>query len=144
MAENNVTVGNRADHVRILTLNNGEHQDGIQYRVKKGLYNYKFWKTEANKTDNNNNNNNNNGFSGWQIEFRLGPSLFGKVIDVFTNHPPNIGEKFERQTYYQLKWTNDVASIRINSAGSFHYYVTDAKYFKNTLLKINSLIKMIN
>ncbi|XP_057317970.1 glycogen debranching enzyme-like isoform X1 [Microplitis mediator] len=87
------------DDVRILTLNKGEHQDGILFRVKKG----------------------------WQVEFRLGPSLFGKSVDIFTNHPLTDDKKFDRHTYYQLRWVNDAAVVRVSFAGSFHYYITDAK-----------------
>ncbi|XP_043283434.1 glycogen debranching enzyme [Venturia canescens] len=90
---------NGLNHVRVLTLNNGEHQDGIQYRVKKG----------------------------WHIEFQLGPSLFGKLVHVYTNHPPTSDLPFERHTYYQLQWNKDSASMPVMFAGSFHYYATDSK-----------------
>ncbi|XP_024943750.1 glycogen debranching enzyme [Cephus cinctus] len=92
-----------ADQVRVLTLNNGEHQDGTLYRVKKGF----------------------------QIQFRLGPSLLGRTVDIFTNHPPN-GQTFERHTYYQLQWTNESANLQLAAAGSFHYYITDTGIENNT------------
>ncbi|XP_034951239.1 glycogen debranching enzyme isoform X2 [Chelonus insularis] len=85
--------------VRILTLNKGEHLDSILYRIKKG----------------------------WTVEFRLGPSLFGKTINIFTNHPSSSENVFERDTYYQLPWCNEVAVLKVKRAGSFHYYITDAK-----------------
>ncbi|KAK0167033.1 hypothetical protein PV327_004482 [Microctonus hyperodae] len=84
------------NNVRVLTLNNGEHHDGIIYRVKKG----------------------------WQIEFRLGPSLFGRSINIFTNHPLT-DKEFQRNEYYQIKWTNESAIIQLTNAGSFHYYASD-------------------
>ncbi|KMQ85599.1 glycogen debranching enzyme, partial [Lasius niger] len=85
------------EQIRILTVNNGEHLDGILYRLKKG----------------------------WKVEFRLGASLLGKTLDVFINHPLSSDKKFERHTYYQLQWVDESASIHLILPGSFHYYVTD-------------------
>ncbi|XP_011685016.1 PREDICTED: glycogen debranching enzyme isoform X2 [Wasmannia auropunctata] len=85
------------EQVRVLTVNNGEHLDGILYRLKKG----------------------------WTVEFRLGASLLGKALDVFVNHPLSPDKKFERHTYYQLQWVDESASIHLTLPGSFHYYVTD-------------------
>ncbi|XP_066584134.1 glycogen debranching enzyme isoform X2 [Prorops nasuta] len=82
--------------IRILTLNNGEHHDGILYRVKKG----------------------------WHVEFRLGASLLGKEVNIFTNHPQDHNQSFKRQTYYELQWVHDSANLYITLAGSFHYYAT--------------------
>ncbi|KAL6433430.1 hypothetical protein ACFW04_006521 [Cataglyphis niger] len=85
------------EQIRILTVNNGEHLDGILYRLKKG----------------------------WKVEFRLGASLLGKRLDVFINHPLSNDGKFERHTYYQLQWVDESASIHLTLSGSFHYYVSD-------------------
>ncbi|XP_025994344.2 glycogen debranching enzyme isoform X2 [Solenopsis invicta] len=85
------------EQIRVLTLNNGEHLDGILYRLKKG----------------------------WIVEFRLGASLLGKALDVFINHPLSADKEFERHTYYQLQWVDESASIHLTLPGSFHYYVTD-------------------
>ncbi|XP_011307475.1 glycogen debranching enzyme isoform X1 [Fopius arisanus] len=85
--------------VRILTLNKGEHQDGILYRVKQG----------------------------WHLQFSLGPSLFGRQLNIFTNHPISLGQQFQRQTYHQLEWTEGSANLRLTTAGSFHYYLTDSQ-----------------
>lgn len=85
------------EQVRILTVNNGEHLDGILYRLKKG----------------------------WKVEFRLGASLLGKRLDVFINHPLSNDKKFERHTYYQLQWVDESANIHLTLSGSFHYYITD-------------------
>ncbi|XP_011865621.1 PREDICTED: glycogen debranching enzyme isoform X2 [Vollenhovia emeryi] len=86
-----------AEQTRVLTVNNGEHLDGILYRLKKG----------------------------WIVEFRLGASLLGKTLDVFINHPLSADKKFERHTYYQLQWVDESARIHLTLPGSFHYYVTD-------------------
>ncbi|XP_025075084.1 glycogen debranching enzyme isoform X3 [Pogonomyrmex barbatus] len=85
------------EQIRVLTVNDGEHLDGILYRLKKG----------------------------WTVEFRLGASLLGKTLDVFINHPLSADKKFERHSYYQLQWVDETASIHLTLAGSFHYYVTD-------------------
>lgn len=60
------------------------------------------------------------------MEFKLGASLLGKTLDVFTNHPLSNDQKFERHTYYQLPWINDSANLLLTLPGSFHYYVTDS------------------
>ncbi|XP_044002903.1 glycogen debranching enzyme isoform X2 [Aphidius gifuensis] len=89
---------NKENQVRVLTLNQGEHQDGILYRVKKN----------------------------WQIEFRVGPSLLGKHLQLFTNHPIQSDKIFDRNTYYELKWNSDESALlQINNSGSFHYYIKD-------------------
>ncbi|XP_025406439.1 glycogen debranching enzyme isoform X4 [Sipha flava] len=92
--------------VRVLTLEDGYFQDNTLYRLKKG----------------------------WYLEFRVGPSLFGNDIDLYTNIPLE-GCKFDRKTYCRLDWirewssddiTNDDSSLscllQMNEAGSFHYY----------------------
>ncbi|XP_078050064.1 glycogen debranching enzyme [Augochlora pura] len=86
-----------SEQIRVLTLNNGEHLDGILYRLKKG----------------------------WRVEFRLGASLLGKTLDLFINYPLSSTQSFERHTYYPLEWSNETASICLSLAGSFHYYLTD-------------------
>lgn len=63
--------------------------------------------------------------AGWQIEFRLGPSLFGRNINIFINHPLT-DKEFQRNEYYQIKWTNESAVVQLTNAGSFHYYISDA------------------
>uniref|UniRef100_A0ABD2WG93 Glycogen debranching enzyme n=1 Tax=Trichogramma kaykai TaxID=54128 RepID=A0ABD2WG93_9HYME len=86
------------DQVRVLTLNKGEHQDGNLYKLKKG----------------------------WVVEFRLGASLLGQAVDVFTNHPLLSGNPFERGTYYHLPWNHESAFLRVSLAGSFHYYIAQS------------------
>lgn len=73
-------------------------------------------------------------YVGWYIEFRLGPSLFGREINIYTNIPVE-GLEFDRKIYNRLEWvrewssddiTNDDSSLscllQMNKAGSFHYY----------------------
>lgn len=68
------------------------------------------------------------------MEFRLGPSLFGYDISIFTNIPAE-GSEFDRKTYRRLDWvrewssneiSNDDSSLscllQMNKAGSFYYY----------------------
>ncbi|XP_012280901.1 glycogen debranching enzyme [Orussus abietinus] len=101
MAEHSTIIelpSNEKSEVRVLTLNNGQHQDGVLYKLKKG----------------------------WLVQFRLGPSLLGRSVHIFTNHPLSSDQQFERRTYYQLPWINDCATLRLALAGSFHYYITDA------------------
>ncbi|VVC27660.1 Hypothetical protein CINCED_3A023505 [Cinara cedri] len=94
------------EQIRVLTLEDGQFQDETLYRLKKG----------------------------WHLEIRLGPSLFGYDIVVYTNLPLE-GYEFDRKIYRRLDWvrewsnddiTNDDSSlsciIQMNKAGSFHYY----------------------
>lgn len=73
-------------------------------------------------------------FAGWYVEFRLGPSLFGSDVSIYTNIPAE-GSDFNRNAYNRLEWirewssddvTNDDSSLscllQMNKAGSFHYY----------------------
>lgn len=73
-------------------------------------------------------------YVGWYIEFRLGPSLFGREVNIYTNIPVE-GSEFDRKIYNRLEWvrewssddiTNDDSSLscllQMNKAGSFHYY----------------------
>lgn len=91
------TESHEFEQIRVLTLNNGEHLDGILYRLKKG----------------------------WRVEFRLGASLLGRTVDLFINYPLGENKKFERHTYYLLEWINETANICLSLAGSFHYYLID-------------------
>lgn len=73
-------------------------------------------------------------FTGWYLEFRLGPTLFGYDINIYTNVPVE-GYEFNRKTYRRLDWirewssndlNNDDSSLscllQMSKAGSFHYY----------------------
>lgn len=71
------------------------------------------------------------------MEFQLGPSLFGKEISIFTNHPLDEVTDFDREKYNLVEWTSRdedacgskhkddtcyYAQLRIYKAGSFRYY----------------------
>nr|CAI5828955.1 unnamed protein product [Callosobruchus analis] len=90
--------------VRVLTLNDKEHQECTLYRLEKG----------------------------WTIEFRVGPSLFGRKVYLYCNDPLP-GAEFDRDVYRLLPWQWDegckdaddtaaYADIQLKIAGSFHYY----------------------
>ncbi|XP_014469825.1 PREDICTED: glycogen debranching enzyme isoform X4 [Dinoponera quadriceps] len=96
MAEYNI-LNHDSEQIRVLTVNNGEHLDGILYKLKKG----------------------------WKVEFRLGASLLGQTLDIFMNYPLLAEKKFERHTYYQLPWVDESATVHLTLPGSYHYYVTD-------------------
>ncbi|KRT82522.1 hypothetical protein AMK59_4835 [Oryctes borbonicus] len=96
-------------NVRVLTLNHNEHQDSVLYRIEKN----------------------------WILQFRLGPSLFGRKVILFCNYPvdPAANLDFVRNCYYQLQWCSDegcensddtasYAQIFAELSGSFHYYFT--------------------
>ncbi|KAF5292269.1 hypothetical protein FQR65_LT11232 [Abscondita terminalis] len=95
-------------HVRVLTLNDGEHTNSTLYRIEKN----------------------------WILQFRLGPSLFGRKVSLYCNYPDSkdgrCGE-FNRNRYYLLSFKQDegcnnaddtalYTEIDVKIAGSFHYY----------------------
>ncbi|XP_026277583.1 glycogen debranching enzyme isoform X2 [Frankliniella occidentalis] len=91
--------------VRVLTLNDGEHQEETLYRLRKG----------------------------WSLHFRLGTSLLGRSVTLHCNHPSAPEEDFSRAAYRVLPWQSDsgssddtakFAEVVIRRAGSFHYYFT--------------------
>lgn len=71
---------------------------------------------------------------GWTLQFRLGPTLLGRKVIVYVNHPENVEEDFIRNKYRRLSWKSDggnhsddtaiYAEVAIRRAGSFHYYFT--------------------
>ena len=72
--------------------------------------------------------------SGWALQLRPGPTMFGKNVSVYTNHPEEATEVFMRNKYRRLPWRSDThnkgddtalyVEINIVVAGSFHYYFT--------------------
>lgn len=95
------------EQIRVLTLNDNEHQDSTLYRIEKN----------------------------WIIQFRLGPSLLGRKVHLYTNYPEHINVEFKRTRYQLLKWQQDegcknaddtasYAEIIVKMAGSFHFYFT--------------------
>ena len=71
---------------------------------------------------------------GWTLQFRLGPSLLGKSVQLLTDCPLN-KEDYDRSKFRLLEWQNDsanksddtatFASVLLNTSGSFHYYIAD-------------------
>ncbi|VEN50334.1 unnamed protein product, partial [Callosobruchus maculatus] len=105
-ASNKRTTWDEMHQVRVLTLNDKEHQECTLYRLEKG----------------------------WSIEFRVGPSLFGRKVYLYCNYPLP-GAEFDRDVYRLLPWQWDegckdaddtaaYADIHLKIAGSFHYYFT--------------------
>lgn len=90
--------------VRELTLERGVHSDSTIYKLHQ--------------------NN--------RLRFRIGASLLGAEVRLFTNYPIN-GE-FQRETYYELEWsfssvndrTSYYADVPVSIAGSFIFYHTDS------------------
>ena len=71
--------------------------------------------------------------AGFVLHFRLGPSLFGRIVSVYSNHPASPDEEFCRDKYRLLPWQSDskiiddtsiFVEIPIVRAGSFRYYFT--------------------
>ncbi|XP_076266629.1 glycogen debranching enzyme isoform X2 [Rhynchophorus ferrugineus] len=99
----NTPFGNMAQ-IRVLTLNDKEHQESTIYRIEKNFI----------------------------LQFRLGPSLLGRKIKLYCNYPQGSAD-FNRGTYQLLEWVQDegcknaddtalYTSIEANISGSFHYY----------------------
>lgn len=97
--------------IRILTLNDKEHQECTIYKIQKKVI----------------------------LQFRLGPTLLGRKIRLYCNYPVEINgilTEFERSSYQELSWCQDegckhsddtasFAEIIPTLAGSFHYYFVD-------------------
>jgi glycogen debranching enzyme len=72
----------------------------------------------------------------WTLQFRLGPSLLGRSVQLWTNCPER-KEDYDRSAYKVLPWESDsscqsddtanFANIRLKTSGSFHYFITDEK-----------------
>uniref|UniRef100_A0A668A7V7 Glycogen debranching enzyme n=1 Tax=Myripristis murdjan TaxID=586833 RepID=A0A668A7V7_9TELE len=67
---------------------------------------------------------------GFELQFRLGPSLQGKNVSVHTNYPDE-GRRFERNTFRVLPWNNPTGKeddsdkfccLDLKIAGSYQYY----------------------
>ena len=76
---------------------------------------------------------------GWTLLFKLGPSLLGKKVKLFTNYPINGKDAcFERLKYYEVSWVHDGTNVKDDTSklakiflllgGSFHYYLIDQRY----------------
>ncbi|XP_050699326.1 glycogen debranching enzyme-like isoform X6 [Eriocheir sinensis] len=90
--------------VRVLTLNHKDHLDSTLFRLQKG----------------------------WILQLRPGPTLQGRHVSVFTNHPERPEEGFTRTKYRRLHWKSDshnkgddtalYVEVALVMAGAFHYY----------------------
>ncbi|XP_051552871.1 glycogen debranching enzyme-like isoform X1 [Myxocyprinus asiaticus] len=67
---------------------------------------------------------------GFELQFRLGPTLQGKHVRVHTNYPAD-GERFERHKFHALEWINPTAreddsdkfcTLDLQVSGSYQYY----------------------
>lgn len=68
--------------------------------------------------------------SGFELQFRLGPSLQGRNVMVHTNYPLE-GQRFERNNFHVLPWnyptgkeddSDKFCSLDLQIAGSYQYY----------------------
>lgn len=68
--------------------------------------------------------------AGFELQFRLGPTLQGKPVHVYTNYPAN-GHKFNRLKFHQLEWVNvngqeddcdKYCRLDLMVSGSYQYY----------------------
>lgn len=95
--------------IRVLTLNDKEHQECTLYRLEKN----------------------------WTLQFRIGPSLFGRTVFLYCNYPID-GNSFIHNKYHLIPWELDegckhsddtaaFANISVKLAGSFHYFFTFTK-----------------
>ncbi|KAE8610797.1 hypothetical protein XENTR_v10012247 [Xenopus tropicalis] len=67
---------------------------------------------------------------GFELQFRLGPTLQGKDVTVYSNYPPP-GAVYDRQTFHPLQWHNPTGreedsdkfcKLDLKIAGSFQYH----------------------
>ncbi|KAM5160944.1 LOW QUALITY PROTEIN: glycogen debranching enzyme-like [Callospermophilus lateralis] len=67
---------------------------------------------------------------GFELQFRLGPTLQGKAVTVYTNYPFP-GETFNREKFRSLDWENltereddsdKYCKLNLQQSGSFQYY----------------------
>ncbi|XP_058498944.1 glycogen debranching enzyme isoform X2 [Solea solea] len=88
--------------IRVLMLNDQENLERILFRLEQGF----------------------------ELQFRLGPSLQGRTVLVHTNYPLE-GHSYERNTFRVLPWNNPAGreddsdkfcSLDIKVAGSYQYY----------------------
>lgn len=72
--------------------------------------------------------------SGFELQFRLGPSLQGRKVMVFTNYPLE-KQPFERSSFCALSWnyptgkeedSDKFCTLDLKLAGSYQYYFGDA------------------
>ena len=67
--------------------------------------------------------------AGFELQFRLGPTLQGKKVRVHTNYPAE-GQRFDRLAFRALAWLNPAdhddsdqfCKLDLLVAGSYQYY----------------------
>ncbi|XP_063063067.1 glycogen debranching enzyme isoform X1 [Engraulis encrasicolus] len=76
---------------------------------------------------------------GFELQFRLGPTLQGKNVLVYTNYPQE-GQRFDRFKFQSLEWINPTGheddsdkycKLDLEIAGSYQYYFSCGKEEKN-------------
>ncbi|KAJ8409510.1 hypothetical protein AAFF_G00229110 [Aldrovandia affinis] len=97
--------------IRVLVLNDRENLDRTLFRLDQGF----------------------------ELQFRLGPTLQGKPVHVHTNYPAE-GEKFDRHKFRALEWVNPTereddsdkfCALDLQIAGSYQYYFGHGKEEKS-------------
>ncbi|XP_048845065.1 glycogen debranching enzyme isoform X2 [Brienomyrus brachyistius] len=97
--------------IRVLVLNDMEKLDRALFRLDKG----------------------------YELQFRLGPTLQGKNVNVYTNYPV-MGEPFDRHKFRLLEWINPTGKeddsdkfckLDLQVAGSYQYYFGHSDNEKN-------------
>ena len=74
---------------------------------------------------------------GWTLLYRLGPSLLGRKVTLFTNYPIKEETCFDRTKYFEVAWEHEGANTKDDTckfakiililSGSFHYYLVDER-----------------
>uniref|UniRef100_A0A8C1HVJ3 Glycogen debranching enzyme n=1 Tax=Cyprinus carpio carpio TaxID=630221 RepID=A0A8C1HVJ3_CYPCA len=91
-----------AKQIRVMVLNDMEKLDRTLFRLEQG----------------------------YELQFRLGPTLQGKHVHVHTNYPAE-GERFERHKFRALDWINPTGreddsdkfcTLGLKISGSYQYY----------------------
>ncbi|XP_052470780.1 glycogen debranching enzyme isoform X1 [Carassius gibelio] len=91
-----------AKQVRVMVLNDMEKLDRTLFRMEQG----------------------------YELQFRLGPTLQGKHVHVHTNYPAE-GERFEHHKFHALDWINPTereddsdkfCTLDLKISGSYQYY----------------------
>lgn len=98
-------------HTRVMSLNDMERLERTLFRLEQG----------------------------YELQFRLGPTLQGKHVHVYTNYPLE-GQRFDRLKFHALDWVNPTGreddsdkycKLDLEIAGSYQYYFSCGKEEKN-------------
>ena len=101
-------MASKPQQVRVLTLELNKDGSSIVYKLQKD----------------------------WILQFRLGSSLLGQTVDLYTNYP--LKNSFERNQYSKVEWSSDsnnkgddtsiFANIFVKTSGSFHFYIKNTRW----------------